>query len=975
MSERTDPGRLAGALAGRYRIEGPLGEGGGATVWRALDLRHDRPVAIKVLRPELVALVGTQRFLDEIRTTANLRHPHLLPLFDSGEVDGVPFYVMPLVEGESLRERLRRDGPLDVDEALSIARDVGAALAYAHGHGILHRDIKPGNVLLGEGGALLADFGIALALSAGEDDVERLTREGLRVGTPSYMSPEQVADEPIGVPSDVFALGALLHEMLTGAPPFEAPNLRALVSRILTGPTPSVREARPEVPEPVANAVARALEKAPDDRFPSIDAFLAALAPADGAGRPRTGLRLAVAAAIVVALGTAGLLGWRALRRSEARADLVEIGRLVDAGEYMEAYDRAVAAERWIPGDSALRRAFDDVSDVVTIATRPAGASVRLQRYTPDQASPPPQTIGTTPIERLRVPRAEYRMEIELDGYQTVERMLSSELRREGLFAPGEARRLDLDLALTPSSDVPAGMVPVPGGEYELVSPDAPPGLSHELAPFFIDRLEVTRADYAAFVDAGGYGADSLWEGTPADVRARLADRTGLPAPRQWTGQRPPEGGDRLPVVGVSWYEALAFCRSRDARLPTIFEWEKTARAGETANVGVMMPWGWAGSTQMGAARANFNSDGPVAVGSHPFGVSPYGAADIAGNVREWLANPSDGGRTATGGSWRGPSYLYTEYSVEGAGAASSDIGFRCARHAGEGDQGSGPIDLEIPTPTYTPVGRDEFRTLLDFYRYDPVPPRPRGNVAIETPGWTRERWTIDGVDGDSVLVYVWAPASAAPPYQTLVYIASSAAFSGLTVAEEVEWVMGPVIRAGRAVVAPVLQGMVERPFPPGSTVPEPSTVAFRDLMIRHATEMRLAMDYAETRPDIDGDAFVYAAFSFGAGSRLGFAATDDRFRATIFIGGGIDERVKPTLPAADNVNFAPYVAAPVLMVNGLDDEEHPWASRALPLWNLLPEPKTRELVDGGGHLPPAERRIPAINRFLDEVMGAVRRP
>lgn len=279
---------LIAALAGRYEIQGELGSGGMATVFRARDVRHERTVAIKVLRPELASILGPERFLTEIRTTARLSHPHILALHDSGAAGGFLYYVMPLVEGESLRDRLTREKQLPVDEAIRITLQVAEALSYAHEHQIIHRDIKPENILLQGTYALVADFGIARAVSTAGD--ERITATGMSLGTPHYMSPEQIAgDVNIDGRSDLYALATVLFELLSGEPPFTGPTISSILSQRFTKPAPKVTIKRPNVPRPVEAALSKAMALAPEDRFESVARFAEALVSkeiaADTSGR------------------------------------------------------------------------------------------------------------------------------------------------------------------------------------------------------------------------------------------------------------------------------------------------------------------------------------------------------------------------------------------------------------------------------------------------------------------------------------------------------------------------------------------------------------------------------------------------------------------------------------------------------------------------------------------------------------------
>lgn len=275
MSELLD--RLGAALADRYRLDRELGQGGMAIVYLAEDLKHRRQVALKALRPELAAVCcEPDRFLREIEIAARLAHPHILPLYDSGQADRLLYYVMPYVAGESLRDRLRREKQLPLDEALRITAEVADALAFAHAQGVVHRDIKPENILFQAGHAVVSDFGIARAVT--ESGGEALTATGMAVGTPAYMSPEQAAGEhDVDARSDLYALGCVLYEMLVGEPPFTGPTAQVVMAKRFSDPVPSVRRLRSGVSETVDTAVRRALSQVPADRFGTAAEFAKAL--------------------------------------------------------------------------------------------------------------------------------------------------------------------------------------------------------------------------------------------------------------------------------------------------------------------------------------------------------------------------------------------------------------------------------------------------------------------------------------------------------------------------------------------------------------------------------------------------------------------------------------------------------------------------------------------------------------------------
>jgi serine/threonine-protein kinase len=325
MSElSTSPSRLSAALDGRYRIERELGAGGMATVYLAEDIRHRRQVAIKVLRADLSATLGTERFLREIETTANLRHPHILPLYDSGDADGQLFYVMPLVEGESLGDRLEREKQLSVEDALRITREVADALFHAHARGVVHRDVKPDNILLEGGHAVVADFGIARAVR--EAGANSLTQTGTSIGTPTYMSPEQAAGEKeIDGRSDEYSLACVLFEMLAGQPPFTGTTVASLIYQHMASDAPPISVMRATVPAHVSAALSRALAKSPSDRFADVAQFAAALGPEGSAetstrvvaARSRSRVPTwAIAAAAVIVMVVLAAFAWTRIGRA-----------------------------------------------------------------------------------------------------------------------------------------------------------------------------------------------------------------------------------------------------------------------------------------------------------------------------------------------------------------------------------------------------------------------------------------------------------------------------------------------------------------------------------------------------------------------------------------------------------------------------------------------------------------------------------
>ena len=399
--------RFSAALADRYRIERELGAGGMATVYLAEDLRHDRKVAIKVLKPELAAVLGAERFVVEIKTTAALSHPHILPLFDSGTADGFLFYVMPYIKGETIREKLNRETQFGVEEAVRIAREVADALDHAHRNGVIHRDIKPENILLHDGRAMVMDFGIALAVSAAAGG--RMTETGLSLGTPHYMSPEQAtAEKEITARSDVYSLASVLYEMLAGQPPHIGGAAQQVIMKIITDVARPVNELRRNVPPNVAAALATALEKLPADRFEDARAFAAALAnPAYRGGAAATRPALAgrswgrdprtwvVLGAVIVTTLMAFLPDARDGSNSDRSAPLLSVRLALPAGERIV----GAGADRGLNADRPSRTAFafsPDGGTIVFVGMRGGVRQLFLRPLTAEASAP---IVGTEEAE------------------------------------------------------------------------------------------------------------------------------------------------------------------------------------------------------------------------------------------------------------------------------------------------------------------------------------------------------------------------------------------------------------------------------------------------------------------------------------------------------------------------------------------------------------------------------------------------
>ncbi len=987
--------RLKSSLTGRYIIERELGSGGMATVYLARDLKHERQVAVKVLRPELAAAIGAERFLREIKITANLNHAHILPLLDSGEADGVLFYVMPYVEGESLRDRLNRETYLPIDDVLDLASEIADALRSAHKQDLIHRDIKPENVLLREGHAVLADFGIALAVAAAHGD--RLTETGLSLGTPTYMSPEQVEGIAIDGRSDVYGLGCLLFEMTTGQPPFEGETPLAVAVQHQTEPPPDPQGINAEIPDDVAQLILRCLAKERDERYQTATDLLAELdrirhpvAEAGGVlnlGALWNQLRRPVVAVPIV-LAVAALIwssAWFFQQRGEVRwareVALPEIERLIEENDVwrnlVPPYRLAEQAEAILGDDPELVAAFRQCSREINILSEPQGASVYLKEYQDPDAEWFP--LGVTPLEGVRVPIGIFRWKMEKEGYETVHAAAATwNVGGEDDLIAGH----DFFRTLDQEGSIPPGMVRVEASETE-VGP---------LGDFFIGRYEVTNREYKAFVDAGGYtnreywkhpfgegGRELAWE----EAQGRFLDEAGRPGPSTWEGGDFPSGQGDHPVSGVSWYEAAAYAEYAGFSLPTATHWN-VARGAFTP----MIQWPQLGGFGIFAPFTNFGGQGPVPVGSLP-GITAYGAYDMPGNVREWCWNETTQGKIVRGGAWEDNTYEFGYERQAPPMDRSPRNGFRLASYPAPEAVPEAAFGFRDPQFTFDmrsqpPVSDAVFHVYREQFAYDQTELNAEVEYSRESPGgWTHELVSFDAAyGGERVLGHLFLPANTPPPYQTVVYFPGSAS-AWMPSSEYLEsyyeftMFLSYLVRNGRAVFYPVYKGTFERGGPQFMAlldVPENwSTYAYTELLIQEVKDLRRSIDYLETRPDLDSERLAYYGMSWGANLGAIIPAVEVRFGASVLVAGGLFGIGRPE---STDLTYVTRVVTPTLILNGKYDVFFPPETSSRPMLDLLgtaAEDK-RLILYETDHIPPRTEYIKETLAWLDKYLGPVNR-
>ncbi len=957
MLELPEDTSMIGTTLTHYAIDAKLGEGGMGTVYRARDTVLGRIVAIKVLSPDAEGDPEmASRILREAKATSRLNHPNIVTVHEFARAGDVDFIVMEYVDGQSLAGHIPPGG-LPLDRVVDHASQIASGLAAAHEAGLVHRDVKPGNVMITRSGQVkVVDFGLARELPPAPDaetravSAEWMTRHGTLVGTVGYMAPEQMAGATADARSDVFALGALMFEMLTGERPFKGHTVWDTLQATLAGDAPDVGLRRPDTPPELARIVTRALARRPEDRYSSAAELadgLAALRTKDGADARPPRRRFALAAVTLVSLVAAGALGtvwWRESRLNWVRTTAIpEISKSASVADFDAAFRLARQALAIAPDEPQLRQLWRNVSEPGSFTSDPPGAEVEVQGYLTSREWIP---LGTTPIARADVPDGLLRWRVTKPGYQTLE-----------VSGPADEAS---DFHLTLADTAPAGMVFVASGPVDLDTGTT------VLPDYWIDQHEVTNRQFKEFVDAGGYRTRDYWhepfvkDGRTLDwdqAIAEFRDTTGRPGPSTWEVGGYPEGQDNFPVSGVSWYEAAAYAAYAGKQLPTVYHWYRASGAFSVFSDII--------------TASNFSGQSTVQVGQYR-GLGPYGTFDMAGNVKEWCWNSTNAGRRyVLGGSFRDASYQFRDQDAQSPFERASGFGFRTVTQ-------SKPMttaltdqiqSVQVDPDAITPVDDAVYRVFTRQFDYDETPLEATVETIEDTPLWRRERVSFTAAYGkERVPVYLFVPKSSAPPYQVVLFAPGSSASMASSSAEvQLQWA-DFWIRGGRVLAYPVYAGTYERRTA-GTLGPN----ELRDLMVKRGKDLRRTIDYLQTRSDMDASRIAFYGMSLGAQMGPLFLTIEPRLRTGVLMSGGFETWQMP--PEVDPVNYTPHVTVPVIMVNGREDFDLPYATAQVPMFNMLGTPAAdkQHAVFEGGHIPSRQAEpIKVMLDWLDRYLGPV---
>jgi serine/threonine protein kinase/dienelactone hydrolase len=1044
-----------GQRLGDFEVVREIGRGGMGVVYEARQVSLNRPVALKVLGPGLgLTPHAVQRFHREAEAAAKLHHTNIVPVYATGEQDGTHFYAMELIEGPSLHHVLRQlrhagssvagvcdPGPASqrpatdrpggdpappgssltgpyvegrgtssgssaggsstqlssdshyFDTVARLTAEVADALEYAHSHGVIHRDIKPANLLLSPDGRLsVNDFGLARVL-----EQPGVTMTGEFVGTPAYMSPEQITAgrTPLDHRTDIYSLGATLYELLTLRPPFAGASRDQVLAQIMhKEPVPPGRLNR-KVPVDLETICLKCLEKDPDRRYPTAKAladdlrrYLSRFAITAKRVGPVARLakfvrrhRLASAAGtVILLLAAAAGVALGLYQRARSQAEEVErvaaaarqinwahdqvpaIEAHIKAQRYHQAFDLLQKVEAILPEDPRLAGLRAECAWVRSIITDPPGADV-FRKPIDDRAGAW-EHLGRTPIEKVWLARGFYHWKIEKPGYETAEG-----------FGLDHWQALVQLVQLDPQGSRPEGMVRV---TVQGRLPDVSGLRTTDIAlnPFHLDRYEVTNRQFKHFVDQGGYQRQEFWEhpfvkdGKPLswqEAMGEFRDATGRPGPATWELGSYPDGQDEHPVAGVSWYEAAAYARFAGKALPTIYHW---LAASGFMLAGEIVP------------RSNFGRTGPAKGGQYQ-GLGPFGTYDMAGNLKEWCFNSAgDGKRYLLGGAWDEKEYRFTDPDVRSPFHRARNCGFRCVKYL-PGQEPSAEAFREEKPP-----GRDflreklltdaEFEFVRRAYAYDKRELNAKAVREGEPAPWVRERVEYDATYGkERAVAYLFLPRHVRPPYQTVIYGPHGGAWTAKAIAPLDYEGVAFLVRSGRALVWPVYKETYERRVGPVSAAAEDwerGAAEAWELRKQQVNDLRRAIDYLETRDDLNVGAIGYYGASWGAARMASGLAVEDRIKAAVLSDGGLNI-VRWQRPELDPLHYLPRIRIPVLMLNGEYDANFPLVESQEPMFQLLGTPaehKKHRLSKDSHNAIILHERVQETLNWFDRYLGPV---
>jgi eukaryotic-like serine/threonine-protein kinase len=628
-----------------------------------------------------------------------------------------------------------------------------------------------------------------------------------------------------------------------------------------------------------------------------------------------------------------------------------------------EAFDLALEAEKYIPKDSTLLKLWPTIATTISIETEPAGAEIFWKDYdTPDAEW---RSAGVTPLKNVRFPRSYLRMEIRKKGYQTIE-----------YAGPWSYARLGPDLShikLDAVGSLPENMVRIPKKKTDMYIVGLEQLGGETVGEFFIDKYEVTNFQYKAFMDAGGYSNKKYWNnaiisnGKAIPLESALTlftDRTGRQGPANWEAGTYPDGQEKHPVTGISWYEAAAYASYVNKQLPTVFHWGVVA---ETSRTEFIVP------------LSNFNGKSTTAVGSLP-GYSTFGIYDLAGNAREWCYNQSgdEGHRFILGGGWNDPTYSFNDSYTQSAMDRSVANGFRCIKEL-PGDSTMARL-IKPETIAFRdyrkekPVDDNTFNIFLRQYTYDKSPLNSKVETTIENESWKAEKITFDaGYNNERMEIYLYLPKNYKPPYQTVIFFPGSGdIFSKKFNPEAINGRTDFILKSGRALVYPIYKGTHERHDDLKSDLQE-ETVFYKDHIIMWRKDIGRTIDYLESRNDIQGNKIGYLGWSWGGFLGGIMPAIEKRIKAVVLNVGGME--MHKAFPEADQINFLPRLVQPVLMLNGKHDMYFPVETSQKPMFDLLGTDKKDKkiIVYESGHLVPRTEFVKETLTWFDRYLGSVR--